>query len=136
VSAKDQNIWGIRVRLGEFGDSEALAVARRFLDDPNTRVASDHPTHTTATELLKVWEVRVRNTQITGRTLRGAKAFVQRLIALPPGTEVVLYSLQSPELVGLFFFEVHADTFVGLVLVERPDQRLENWNLAMGKTGV
>jgi hypothetical protein len=101
----------IAERLRELGESEAIVIATRFLDDPTAHPTADHVVTRTirAGALLEVWDARVRFAKFNGRTFPGAKALVERLTALHPATEVVLHYLQNLKTVGLFYFEANSD---------------------------
>ncbi len=112
-------------RLRELGESEALVISMRLLNDPTTRPNPDHATIRTARAgtLLEVWDARVRFAELNGKTFPGAKALVERLITLHPATELVFHYLQNLKTVGLFYFEANSDSdkFIGLVLADRRD---------------
>jgi hypothetical protein len=109
--------------LRELGESEALVISMRLLSDPTTRPSPNHAITRTvrAGALLEVWDARVRFAESKGTDFPGAKTFVERLATLHPATELVLHHLESPETVGLFYFEAksESDKFVGLVLADR-----------------
>ncbi len=124
----------IATRLEDFGDDEVLDAARQFLQNPKARPIS-RPLRGPAAKLLRVWSVRLQNTRLTGRKLSGAAALVERLRALHRSTAVRAYALETEEKVGLFYFTVEDNKFIGLVLTDKPDPRiaLGNWEFAMGK---
>jgi hypothetical protein len=59
-----------------------------FLHDPGTREVSAQPVLLPASEVLRLWETRLRNTGITGRPLPGAAGLVDRLRDVPATTEI------------------------------------------------
>jgi len=140
MSLESKDGRAIANRLRELGESEALLLARRILDDPATLPIPEHDVARTvkAGELLKVWDRRVQFAELKGRTFPGAKGLVERLTAIPPATRLVLHHLENSDTVGLFFFKVDDDTFVGLVLADRPNPRhgLDDWNPANVRMGT
>jgi hypothetical protein len=119
LEAKDGR--AIANQLRGLGESEALRISMRLLNDPTTRPNPNHATTRTvrAGALLEVWEARVRFAELNGRTIHGAKALVERLTTLHPASELVLHYLQNLETVGLFYFEANSDKFVGLLVADR-----------------
>jgi len=137
MSLESKDGRAIASRLRELGESEALLLARRILDDPATLPIPEHDVARTvkAGELLKVWDRRVKFAELKGRTFPGAKGLVERLSALPSAAELVLHHLENSDTVGLFFFEAHDDKFVGLVLTDQrhPNHGLDDWKGAKAK---
>jgi hypothetical protein len=137
MSLEGKDGRAIADRLRELGESEALALAGQFLDDPVALPAPEHDVARTvkAGELLKVWDARVQFAEKKGRAFPGATALVERLTAIRSATELVLHYLRNADTVGLFFFEADDDHFVGLVLADQrhPNHGLDDWNGAKAK---
>jgi hypothetical protein len=107
-------------RLDGSGPSEAVDLARRFLMEKNISGLSERSHSVKVSETLRLWQTRLRNTEITKRAIPGAELLIKQLQTLNPDADLEQFSFMSPRKVGSIFFDRASSAFVGLVVVDRP----------------
>jgi hypothetical protein len=70
-------------------------------------------------EVLSLWQLRHRNTDITGVPIPGAPFLIQNLKQLPAETKVEQYGFTGKKRAGCIFFNHETGEFLGDTIVER-----------------
>jgi hypothetical protein len=108
-------------RLNGSGPSEIYDLARAFLSEGELQPVSDRPVHVKASEALRLWDARLKNTALTHRAIHGAALLVARLRSLDPDCDLEQIGLMSPKAAGNLFFASESGDLIGLAIVNRPD---------------
>ncbi len=91
---------------------------RAWLASEDTHLASTIDAKVDVSEAQRLWSTRLKNTDITGKHLEGARELLHTLQRLMPQSELEQFAFKSPERIGIFFLS-SSQQFVGAVLVNR-----------------
>jgi hypothetical protein len=80
------------------------------------RCISDNPRRVKISEVLKVWKIRHKNTQITKHEIYGLPFLITALEELPPESVLDQIGIVGDELAGVFWCRIDNGKLVGAVI--------------------
>jgi hypothetical protein len=92
----------------------------RFSPKGELQPVSDRPVHVKASEALRLWDARLKNTTFTHRPIQGAALLVARLRSLDPDFDLEQIGLMSPKAAENLFFAAEGGDLIGLAIVDLP----------------
>jgi hypothetical protein len=92
--------------------------ALNFLERPNVHPVSEYPAKVKASEILRLWRVRQKNTKITGHIIHGIGSLIKSLEHLPADLNIDQFGFIDGNAGGIFWFKERNGDFVGIVLSE------------------
>jgi len=98
---------------------DAFNRVQRFVNLNGIQSIKRNPSVNNAADVLSLWQVRHKNTEITGVAIPGAPVLIDNLLKMPPDAEVEQYSFTGEKLAGSIFFNRQTGEFLGDTIVER-----------------
>jgi hypothetical protein len=93
--------------------STSAGRVRVMLKSESLRPVSTEPARTTASEALRLWRTRLRNTRITHKKIAGLPQLVERLESLTPQKKVEYFAFLSDDAAITLLFEKTSGAFLG-----------------------
>jgi hypothetical protein len=98
---------------------DAFNRVQRFVNLNGIQSVKRNPSVNNAADVLSLWQVRHKNTEITGVTIPGAPVLIDNLMKMSPDAEVEQYGFTGEKLAGSIFFNRQTGEFLGDTIVER-----------------
>ena len=92
---------------------------RDWLASEDTHLASTIEAKVDVLEAQRLWSTRLKNTDISGKHLEGARELLLTLQHLTPQSELEQLAFKSTDRFGNLFFLSSSHAFVGAILVSR-----------------
>jgi hypothetical protein len=105
--------------LNELENADALQLAQSFLHAQGTLPVSEKPILVKASEALRLWETRLKNTEFTHQPISGAESLVKNLRNMPPNQLLEQFGFMNEKMAGNFFFKDEGKKVVGFILVNK-----------------
>jgi hypothetical protein len=93
--------------------SKSAHQIRTLLESDSLRPASEEPARTTASEALRLWRTRLRNTKITHKKIDGLPQLVERLKTITPQKKVEYFAFTDEASAITLLFEKTSGAFIG-----------------------
>lgn len=106
-------------RVNGLKSKDAFNRVQTFVHLNGIQSVKRNPSVNNAADVLRLWQVRHKNTEITGVTIPGAPALIDNLMKMPPDAEVEQYGFTGEKLTGSIFFNSQTGEFLGDTIVER-----------------
>jgi hypothetical protein len=106
-------------RLDDDRGSPQIRRLRGLLKREDTRIVSNRSSKVSVSEALRLWKTRLKNTDVTGLHLDGARSLVTRLESLTPQRKLEQFALVAGDTSGNVFFDGSTRHFVGAIIVEK-----------------
>jgi hypothetical protein len=91
----------------------------QLLTDLGMHWLPHQPARMSADEALRLWGLRLRNIEFTGKSLHGAARLVDGLRHVPAGTEIEQFGFMGDRFAGAVLFDGRDHQYLGAVVVER-----------------
>ncbi len=102
--------------------SDARKLAAAFLapfEGVDLPIEETRPQRNAASEVLRLWETRLRNTVLTGRAIQGAAELVDELRKIPADAAVEQFGFSGSKRTANVFFDAATRALLGSVVVEQ-----------------
>jgi hypothetical protein len=109
-------------RIDQDRHADALRRARQFLRSNGLKTVRSKPAVRRASEILSIWKVREKNSNLTGVSIPGVETLVRNLEALAADSEVEQFGFTGDEFAGSLFFDRKTRHFLGDTIVERQEK--------------
>lgn len=106
-------------RVDRLKFADAFQRVQTFVNWNDLHSARKKPVVNNAAEVLSLWQVRYKNTSITGVSIPGAPDLIRNLKRIPLDAEVEQYGFTGEKLAGSIFFDHETGEFLGDTIVER-----------------
>lgn len=107
------------LRAAGSGMTEDMNAAKGLLTKEGTDRLSARVFTVPVSRALALWRTRLAiSTDLTHRTIFGARDLIARLESMDPSADLEQYAFAGPESAGSLFFSPGTDDFVGLVAVD------------------
>jgi hypothetical protein len=90
-----------------------------FLKSADVEPLSERVPNITVSEAIRLWGTRLKNVQFTNKPIQGVECLLMRLAALAPEDELEQFNFTGRDFLGILFFALNDQEFVGLVFVDR-----------------
>jgi hypothetical protein len=109
----------LMTRMPTVEDAESIARVEAFIRLNNLQSVHPRSVVNRADAILDIWQVRHKNTSITGVPIPGISTLLHNLRRLPPDARVDQYGFTGNYLAGSLFFYRTTGEFLGDTIVER-----------------
>jgi len=106
-------------RVDHLRSAEAFNRVQNFVNLNGLHQSRQKPDVNNAAEVLSLWQIRCKNTAITGVAIPGAPELIRNLTQMPPDAEIEQYGFTGEKLAGSIFIKRQTGEFLGDTIVER-----------------